>query len=69
MDPYNEKKEDMIKDMIIEQELRKDLDYAIEYLDQKENLGKCIEYLEKLSNRLSLYSWEVTPKEIIERIM
>ena len=69
MDPYNEKKEDMIRDMIIEQELRKDLDYAIEYLDQKENLGECIEYLEKLSNRLSLYGWEVTPKEIIERIM
>jgi len=69
MDPYNEKKEDMIRDMIIEQELRKDLDYAIEYLDQKENLGECIEYLEKLSNKLSLYGWEVTPKKIIERIM
>jgi len=69
MDPYNEKKEDMIRDMIIEQELRKDLDYAIEYLDQKENLGECIEYLEKLSNRLSLCGWEITPKEIIERIM
>ena len=69
MDPYNEKKEDMIRDMIIEQELRKDLDYAIEYLDQKENLGEYIEYLEKLSSKLSLYGWEVTPKEIIERIM
>ncbi len=69
MNPYNEKKEDMIRDIIIEQELRKDLDYAIEYLDQKENLGECIEYLEKLSSKLSLYGWEVTPKEIIERIM
>jgi len=69
MDLHKEKLEEMRQDMLIEHELRKDLDYAIDYLDQEEKLGECIEYLEKLSSKLSIYGWEVTPKEIIQRIM
>lgn len=64
-----EKLEEMRQDMLIEQELRHDLDYAIEYLDNQAKLYDCIKHLEMLSNKLSLYGWNVTPKEIMEHIL
>ena len=69
MNLHKEKLEEMRQNILIEQKLHKDFDYAIEYLDQEDKLNECIKYLEKLSIRLSFYGWEITPKEIIERIM
>jgi len=69
MNLHKEKLEEMRQNILIEQKLHKDFDYAIEYLDQENKLNKYIKYLEKLSIRLSFYGWEITPKEIIERIM
>ena len=69
MTPKEEKLEEIRQDMLIEEKLRQDLDFAIERFDVNKKLEECINYLEKLSNRLTLYDWEVTPKDIINRLL
>ncbi len=64
-----EKLEEMRQDMLLEEKLIRDLDYAIDYLDSEDKLSECISHLEFLSTKLSLYGWDLTSKDIMERVL
>lgn len=63
-----EKLEEMRQDMLVEQRMRDDWDYALEVIDNKYSLQEAIQVLRDSVEELQQLGYDVTEKELLDEI-